>query len=256
MYVRLAFGVAAHLEPDIMIVDEVLAVGDAEFQKKALGKMKDVSNNQGRTVLFVSHNFNAVRSLCETAIVLENGKMVLMNDVASAINYYEDGISSVRFWKGTDGDRSLQILETNVYSSADIEEFGNDQPIYISLLLNLNENFSDLEIAATIKSINGYPLATTLYNDFNDYTKLQKGRYKIVFEIPPYTLASGNYRVKFNVSIPYIRKINSDDIALSFKVIANSEFGNRYFTDNDKNLNSIIRPNWFKSIEKIGPKKQ
>ena len=86
--------------------------------EKGLGKNEGCQQQQGRTVLFVSHNFNAVRSLCETAIVLENGKMVLMNDVASAINYYEDGISSVRVWKGRDGDNSLQILEANVYSSA------------------------------------------------------------------------------------------------------------------------------------------
>ncbi|UAY50701.1 ABC transporter ATP-binding protein [Ferruginibacter albus] len=76
MYVRLAFGVAAHLEPEILIVDEVLAVGDAEFQKKALGKMKSVSNNDGRTVLFVSHNMAALETLCSKAILLENGSLV------------------------------------------------------------------------------------------------------------------------------------------------------------------------------------
>src|SRR5664280_2837519 len=75
MYVRLAFAVAAHLEPEILIVDEVLAVGDAEFQKKALGKMHDISTDQGRTVLFVSHNMAAVKSLCKTAILLQNGKI-------------------------------------------------------------------------------------------------------------------------------------------------------------------------------------
>ncbi|HEX8461105.1 MAG TPA: ABC transporter ATP-binding protein, partial [Segetibacter sp.] len=75
MYVRLAFGVAAHLEPEILIVDEVLAVGDAEFQKKAMGKMKDVSNKQGRTVLFVSHNLSAVEQLCKSSILLEYGQI-------------------------------------------------------------------------------------------------------------------------------------------------------------------------------------
>jgi lipopolysaccharide transport system ATP-binding protein len=73
MYVRLAFAVAAFLEPEILIIDEVLAVGDAEFQKKCLGRMKDVSVNDGRTVLFVSHNMGAIRGLCNTAILLENG---------------------------------------------------------------------------------------------------------------------------------------------------------------------------------------
>ena len=74
MYVRLAFGVAAHLEPEILIVDEVLAVGDAEFQKKCLGKMKDVSDQEGRTIIFVSHSMPMIASLCKRGIVLKNGR--------------------------------------------------------------------------------------------------------------------------------------------------------------------------------------
>jgi len=87
MYVRLAFAVAAHLEPEILVVDEVLAVGDAEFQKKCLGKMKDVSG-QGRTVLFVSHNMTAIQTLCTDAIWLESGRIVGQGDVAEQIEFY------------------------------------------------------------------------------------------------------------------------------------------------------------------------
>ena len=88
MYVRLAFAVAAFLEPEILIIDEVLAVGDAEFQKKAIGKMQDISKKGGRTVLFVSHNMAAVKSLCTRGIVLENGGVVFEGDVDEAIDYY------------------------------------------------------------------------------------------------------------------------------------------------------------------------
>ena len=88
MYVRLAFAVAAHLEPEILVVDEVLAVGDAEFQKKALGKMKDVSGREGRTVLFVSHNMGAVQSLCTKGIVLKNGSMIFEGKADDAIAKY------------------------------------------------------------------------------------------------------------------------------------------------------------------------
>jgi lipopolysaccharide transport system ATP-binding protein len=88
MYVRLAFAVAAHLDPDILIVDEVLAVGDAEFQKKCTGKMRDVASNQGRTVLFVSHNMGAVSKLCDRAIVLETGKVKLDGTPSDAIATY------------------------------------------------------------------------------------------------------------------------------------------------------------------------
>jgi lipopolysaccharide transport system ATP-binding protein len=88
MYVRLAFAVAAHLEPEILIVDEVLAVGDAEFQKKALGKMKDVSNKDGRTVLFVSHNMAAIQSLCTTGILLENGTITVDDKIEKVVDKY------------------------------------------------------------------------------------------------------------------------------------------------------------------------
>ena len=88
MYVRLAFAVAAHLEPDILIVDEVLAVGDAEFQKKAIGKMQDISSGGGRTVLFVSHNMASVQKLCTRGVLLENGKVEMDGDVNEIINQY------------------------------------------------------------------------------------------------------------------------------------------------------------------------
>lgn len=88
MYVRLAFAVAAYLESEILIVDEVLAVGDAEFQKKCLGKMKDVSTGEGRTVLFVSHNMEAVKNLTQQSIVLKNGGLIYTGDTASAVNQY------------------------------------------------------------------------------------------------------------------------------------------------------------------------
>ena len=88
MYVRLAFAVAAHLDPEILVVDEVLAVGDAEFQKKALGKMQDVSKGEGRTVLFVSHNMVAIQRLCTSCSVLDNGKLVYSGSVPNAIDYY------------------------------------------------------------------------------------------------------------------------------------------------------------------------
>src|SRR3970040_338086 len=88
MTVRLAFAVAAFLEPEILVIDEVLAVGDAEFQKKAIGKMQDISRSGGRTVLFVSHNMAAVKSLCTRGIVLENGSSVFSGDISAPIGFY------------------------------------------------------------------------------------------------------------------------------------------------------------------------
>jgi len=94
MMVRLGFAVAAHLDPEILVVDEVLAVGDAEFQKKAIGKMKDVSQGEGRTVLFVSHNMNSIRTLCNTGIVLENGEIVFSGEINDAVSHYVTDIKN------------------------------------------------------------------------------------------------------------------------------------------------------------------
>jgi len=118
MYVRLAFAVAAHLEPDILVVDEVLAVGDAEFQKKAIGKMKDVSTQGGRTVLFVSHNMASVERLCTRAIVLKDGREVFNGTTVEAIDYYISNTSNILhqydFGKRPDRHGSGEIRFSNV----------------------------------------------------------------------------------------------------------------------------------------------
>src|SRR3989344_934756 len=95
MYVRLAFSVAAHMEPDILIVDEVLAVGDAEFQKKCLGKMNDITKSDGRTIIFVSHNLDAIERLCTKTILLKKGKIIKVGETSDVINYYLNVESSL-----------------------------------------------------------------------------------------------------------------------------------------------------------------
>ena len=119
MYVRLAFAVAAFLEPEILIVDEVLAVGDAEFQKKCLGRMKDVSVNDGRTVLFVSHNMTAIQSLCSKSLMLENGKVSMVGDTYSVIEHYLKNyaqVTSKQIWPTGDapGDSSAKLLKAEI----------------------------------------------------------------------------------------------------------------------------------------------
>src|SRR6195952_3072540 len=117
MYVRLAFAVAAHLESEILIVDEVLAVGDAEFQRKCLGKMGDVSKGEGRTVLFVSHNMSAVSTLCNTGIYLKNGRQVTEGAISKVISAYLGDIETIerREWTGNEGNNDFKIYQTRVY---------------------------------------------------------------------------------------------------------------------------------------------
>lgn len=152
MYVRLAFGVAAHLEPEILIVDEVLAVGDAEFQKKALGKMKDVSGKEGRTVLFVSHNMAAIKSLCHRAILLENGFLKLDSTVENVVSDYLGG-------KRSEGSC--------------IKVFGND---YDSPVFRLNEinlkNFG-MNIEAPLVEDKEIELTTSILFHNNDAQRYQ-----------------------------------------------------------------------------------
>lgn len=117
MKVRLAFAVAAHLEPEILVVDEVLAVGDAEFQKKAIGKMQDISNSDGRTVLFVSHNMTAVKNLCNRAIVLESGKIIYEGEADEAVSFYlnnESKLASINLLERTDRKGSGEIRFSKV----------------------------------------------------------------------------------------------------------------------------------------------
>lgn len=147
MTVRLGFAVAAFLEPEILVVDEVLAVGDAEFQKKAIGKMQDVSKGEGRTVLFVSHNMAAVRVLCNKSIVLENGNVAFNGTTEECINYYIGNniktyqthtiVSDKIHRQEKDAFlREIEFLEVNLLNAP--ESVGNDEPIIIESKIRQN----------------------------------------------------------------------------------------------------------------------
>ena len=128
MTVRLAFAVAAFLEPEILIIDEVLAVGDAEFQKKAIGKMQDISKQGGRTVLFVSHNMAAVKSLCTRGIVLEHGKVVYTGEIEEVISEYlnlDNNLTSKKIYNNIEAPSSeiVRLLETEVINNQFINKF-------------------------------------------------------------------------------------------------------------------------------------
>jgi lipopolysaccharide transport system ATP-binding protein len=135
MYVRLAFAVAAHLEPEILIVDEVLAVGDAQFQKKCLGKMQDVSKNEGRTVLFVSHNMGVIAQLCNSAVLLNRGIVEVQGTVDSVLNRYISHNSS----------------KTNVYASDKVRADKKNFFTHITTTNQANESTSDFSFDETIK---------------------------------------------------------------------------------------------------------
>lgn len=145
MTVRLAFAVAAFLEPEILVIDEVLAVGDAEFQKKAIGKMQDISKGEGRTVLFVSHNMAAVKSLCTKGIVMENGNIVFTGEIEKAISEYlnlNNDVGSFKRYKSSEGPSSeiIRLLETEVVN----EKLENKSDYFINESVGIRIKFEIL----------------------------------------------------------------------------------------------------------------
>jgi len=199
MYVRLAFAVAAHLEPEILIVDEVLAVGDAEFQKKALGKMKDISSGQGRTVLFVSHNMTAIQSLCNRCVLLSNGLIKANGDTANVINKYlsiSSAANSKNLWndiKSAPGNDFIRVRRTNIINH---DSDNNDSIIYVSTRIkieiefwNLMENY--INVSLHLFSLNG----NCIFNVSTQSEKLEKGLYKAICYIPENFLNDDKYYI-------------------------------------------------------------
>ncbi|MDP2159790.1 MAG: ABC transporter ATP-binding protein [Flavobacterium sp.] len=200
MTVRLAFAVAAHLEPEILVVDEVLAVGDAEFQKKAIGKMQDISKGEGRTVLFVSHNMAAVKSLCTRGLVLEYGRVKLIADVEEAVSYYLGGnegnaANQVCFEKEYDF-KQFQLHEISISNkNKNIgEPIVEDQEISLTTKITFkNEDASKYHL--TYHIIN--ELGETMFSFYDKYnsTQLKKGLNIITCLIPSDFLQSGVFNL-------------------------------------------------------------
>ena len=192
MYVRLAFAVAAHLESEILIVDEVLAVGDAEFQKKCLGKMNDVSKNDGRTILFVSHNMAAVQSLCRTAIVLEDGIKVFNGEANDAVNTYLNVTkknNSQLFWgNGYFTNDLIDILSVKI-ESKDKKTFTTDSQLEIEITLEIKKSGINILMDICLYNTDGL----LVFDVVSKPTEFLIGSYKLMCKIPRHLMNTGNY---------------------------------------------------------------
>jgi lipopolysaccharide transport system ATP-binding protein len=200
MYVRLAFAVAAHLDSDILIADEVLAVGDAEFQKKALGKMKDLSTGEGRTVLFVSHNIGAVKNLCNNGIILEKGEIKNeSDDINKLCNNYINNFSPNNSLLWENINRNIYypfftpvILELQEEDGSPIAaDISADKKYRIKLVFDIEEIDPTIEFYLNFVDINGNNIFS-FYEFLKDYKK-KKGRNTIYFIIPDHILDIGRY---------------------------------------------------------------
>lgn len=251
MTVRLGFAVAAFLEPEILVVDEVLAVGDAEFQKKAIGKMQDVSKGEGRTVLFVSHNMAAVRRLCKHGVLLEHGHCALYGTINDVVNVYlSDDIVQSSF-EGIDGNERIMFLQkASVKSLSQDGIFYNDTAIIIEFDVVLKQNVGSFVCGFNLFSSFQHPLARADYNDKNQLTTLTPGKYHFVYEIPPYTLANGEYKVSFDIAERNVLRYTTEKSQLIFTVVQGANgFGN-IFAENTSIKSSIICQDWLKEYYK------
>jgi lipopolysaccharide transport system ATP-binding protein len=194
MYVRLAFAVAAHLEPDVLIVDEVLAVGDAEFQKRCLGKMQSVSKEEGRTVLFVSHNMQAVRQMCTRVIMLSKGSVVANTDPGTAIStYLSQGMEAGSFdtvdfstyprLRAPENARLLRLRFVNAKGQP-VNRLRLEEALTVELDFAVQKRLVQTNISMAVLHAEGMRVFSEAYSDQHELPDLAPGSYTVSFHIP------------------------------------------------------------------------
>lgn len=240
MYVRLAFAVAAHLDSDILIADEVLAVGDADFQKKALGKMNSISTQQGRTVLFVSHNMSAVRNLCNKGILLDSGKITKQGDIDDVIDtYFENPFLNVNEGitdkiRKLPEDETFQLLNIEVtQKNKAIDQFaGNGDPIDISVSYRVNKSERGLRVYFDIYDTVGNLLFRSFNDEDNDsMSYVEEGEYISRVSIPANVLAPNKYILVVYSTIYNVRACMGDGIKIPLNIIQNGIYNRAYPND-------------------------
>lgn len=221
MQVRLGFAVAAFLEPEILIVDEVLAVGDAEFQKKAIGKMQDVSKGGRRTVLFVSHNMAAVRSLCERGIVLEHGKSVFDGNSIDAVAYYLSGNSETLnklVFKDTYDNEWINLRKIHLSDREEIEEKPLDEndSIDIKTSLLIKRNPERLHLTYVLKNSDGEALFTITTSNI---ISLKQGENTVICHLPKGYLNIGSYYLDLYIIKDSKKSVFKENDIMHFNIV-------------------------------------
>lgn len=206
MYVRLAFAVAAHLESEILIVDEVLAVGDAEFQKKCLGKMGDVSKGEGRTVLFVSHSMASVRKLCNKGIILQNGKSILNGPIDSVVSYYENEAAAenkvLDIFYNSNTKLPMQIDHVSLICLRENKVFYTNDQLSFKFKVRIDEVIEGAYITIDLKDMSDQLIYWS--GDYNSKRFKDKlvGEFELQCDLPKGILSAGLYNVSFAIYSP------------------------------------------------------
>ena len=231
MQMRLAFSVAAHLEPEILVVDEVLAVGDADFQRKCLGKMQDVST-EGRTVLFVSHNMSAILRLTSESIVLNHGNIIKRAPTPEAVDFYlsqgfaEEGL---RIWQANEIPPSSAPFKPISMRVGNIGQDASDtvrsiQPIVIEVVYELLESIKGLRVGVYLMNTRGEYIFNSFDtddpDDFEKYATRPAGKYVSRCTLPADLLNEGRFILGMNASSFRVKRYFHDEHALVFNVDA------------------------------------
>ncbi|HSF82418.1 MAG TPA: ABC transporter ATP-binding protein [Anaerolineales bacterium] len=231
MYLRLAFAVAAHLEPEILVVDEVLAVGDAEFQRKCLGKMSEVAQ-EGRTVLFVSHNMSAVLRLTQEAIILEKGRLVLRAPSAQAVDYYLTSgfsLTGEHYWQPDEIPPSASpfrpvALRVRNPKGQIVDTVRSIEPVTLEVEYCLDAPITGLRVGIYLMTSHGEQILTSFDTDdqqqFEQLGVRAAGSYLSRCTIPADFLNEGRYVIGINASTFQVRRYFQDENALTFTVDA------------------------------------
>jgi lipopolysaccharide transport system ATP-binding protein len=229
MYLRLAFAVAAHLEPEILVVDEVLAVGDAEFQKKCLGKMNDVAQD-GRTVLFVSHNMSAILRLTQEAIVLKKGRLIKRAPTQEAVDFYlssGQAETGERLWEAEDIPASAAPFKPIALRLKDknnkvVDTVRSTEPVTFELEYQLDTPITGLRVGMYLSTMRGEYVFTAFDTDdeaqFEQFGARKAGHYISRCCLPADFLNEGRYSLGVNASSFGVRRYFMDENAISFNV--------------------------------------
>jgi len=215
MYVRLAFAVAAHLESEILVVDEVLAVGDTQFQSKCLGKMQDVSREEGRTVLFVSHNMAAISKLCNRGILLNNGQVVENSDIDHIVDSYIKTCFHSEFYilKNDQPDKDIyfeKIFLSRNKSEA-VNNFSFSDEVYCIFELNGKKLNKESTLTFIIRDKNLSPV-------FSEHYVISSNRSKLIAAIPKTMLLPGRYYLQSMIHIPNVKFLDNREEYISFSI--------------------------------------
>ena len=252
MTVRLGFAVAAHLDPEILVVDEVLAVGDAEFQKKAIGKMQDVSRGEGRTVLFVSHNMASILALCKTGILLDNGRVLFQGAIGAVVNRYlnETNIPSSNLLLANRLDRKgngkARFISADFFS-----QNGRNVPICVGdsvrfrFCLFSSESLCNIRMMFTI--YNSYHLAVLDGNSFyevQDSINLKEGKSYCEIHYDCLPLACGTYRMNLRLWDEEHNDVDWIENALSFEIIESDYYGTGRFYKGEGSSLLLLHNEW------------